>query len=596
MFSLIIVLLSIALVVLLVLATLYFGGKSMSAGGVRAAAAAVISQSSQISGAGALAVASGKGWPAGAPLFPKELLSPMPVPPVAAYAPGLAPSVSDWEYFRSDSHSFGLRHKLSKKVCLEVNRQLGFYGIPMSLPQNPMHLCFGAKEPYSYFNAALDEPAPVRDTIVGETVTDANEELAANPVESVEEDTESPTPGGTIGSATPGYPVLCASGVFIGAGGCAGSNPGGVSGAPIPPPPPTPPQAKPNLVTAFPNVVQPNGSQLGMEEANSLTVCTNDAPPGTVNLGSSFFVNGVPLETKAAFMQFSAQCLGVSGTPAGSGVVPIRLVTSGGAHVFNGTIAYASTPSATPVVTSLSPNTGSAKAPTLVTINGSGFTKDSSVYAGKASLPVKFINANTLQTVIPVAESLALNSRFPQIHVMNPSSLQSEYQHFEYGVTPTITNLQPMVAAAGTTVSVIGQGLVAGTKLSILGEELVLSQDNWGMTTFVMPSIEGGWHPVAINLAGYEEILSAVDMGVVGPTTITPSPARAYSGELVTVKGVPLMDGVFVVLNGRQVPSTIVNGTTITFNAPAEGPGEYQVMIGFPRSAPVFLPTPLVLR
>lgn len=618
MFSLLVTILAIALVVLLVMATIYYGGKSMTTAATKAAATAVLNQSTQISAAGALSIANGHGWPATTLQFPHEILT-MPVPPVAAYVSSIKPTAQDWAYFRENSNAFGLRNKLSKKVCMEVNRQLGFYGIPMALGSGTRHLCYGRSEPYSYFNAPSDVPDAIRDAIISDTVNQATDELAANPVETVVEDSPSSSGGGIIGVAVPGYPVLCPSGLVINGGSCAGSN--GVQGPPGNPNPPITvpePEDTSMLVTSNPGVLNLDGSPHDMPGTDSISVCTIDASPGAVDRSAVFSIGGVPLVTRANWQTFGAQCLGVSGTPAmPAGVVATQLVTSSG-EVLTGTITYAPSLAKQPVVSEISPYAGSAKVQTVVKVTGSGFTQSSQAFAeANMALATRYVNSSTLFVTMPVAEKLGLlkggnTAQVTNIYVENSGSLKSTAQTgtmtgtFQYGATPRISQINVMGAAAepGVGLNVQGAGLVPQSTFTMDGVEMPVRAYMVGNTVaeITVPDVSPGVHKITIHVPGWAPIDSEVGVLIKGDApggggpSLTPSTVSSSGGELVTIKGVPANSYAFAVVNGRQVASTVVDSETLTFQAPALPAGSYDVMVAYQNAAPVPLTTKLVVK
>lgn len=523
MFALIVTIMSIALVALLVWATVYHGGKTAGTAATRAAATTILNQSTQISAAGALSVANGPGWPATTLQFPPEIMT-MPVPPAAAYLRPLTPTAQDWAYFSPKSHAFGLRKKLSKDVCMEINRQLGFYGIPMALGPGGRHQCFGHAEPYSYLNTPSDVPKEILDEIIAGTVQDATEELTTSPVETVSED--SPTAGGSgvISVAIPGYPVLCSSGLVINSGTCAGGKPGtGGTGPGTPSPPETAPVSK--TVTTIPSVVALDGSPHDTPGANSLTVCTNDAPPGTVNMSAVFSIGGVPLTTRAAFLNDAAQCLGVSESPSmPEGPVPTRLVTSSG-EVLTGTLYYANTPAAMPVAYSSTPHAGSAYLETVVTVTGSGFVEGTQAYAFRAALLTKFVNSTTLLVTMPPLEKLKSgwtgeSNWNTRLTVGNPGSLIDGYDgpFFAYGAAPRMSsiNVYGPAAKAGVTLNVVGSGLIPQATYYLGGVPMqMVSSNSTSVVELIVPQVSPGPHKIVMHAPGWSPVESETEVLVV---------------------------------------------------------------------------------
>lgn len=210
MFSLIITILSIALVIVLAIAVIYYGGDSTKSASTRAIVDTLINQSQQINAAGTIAVAQGAGWPQGAPQFTQPYLTAMPVPPKGAYVSGITPAATDWEYLvpGGSAHHFVLRDKIRKDVCMAINKMMGFNGIPAAWDGTSLVQCYGS----------------------GQTVPDGYTFLYDPPGSTQEQNNaaldQTLTEGGTN---TPGYPRLCADGSSIVDGLC----PGG--GSTIPP-------------------------------------------------------------------------------------------------------------------------------------------------------------------------------------------------------------------------------------------------------------------------------------------------------------------------------------------------------------------------
>lgn len=236
MFSLIIVLVSVALVVALVAATIYYGGDSSKNAASKASAATLVNQATQIAAAGAVATSQGGAWPATAigPQFSQPYLQNMPVPPKSAYAPGVStPSAADWTYYLPDagapaiqSHHFVLKDKISKDVCLAVNRQVGFSGIPAAWDGSSIVQCFGVGPNYTFFFDPPGTSSGERQAVIDKSVADGTALLSAAPVGSMSSDVDGAAPGPMLSAAAPGYPRLCSSGRVIATGSCTAT--GGV--------------------------------------------------------------------------------------------------------------------------------------------------------------------------------------------------------------------------------------------------------------------------------------------------------------------------------------------------------------------------------
>ena len=195
MFSLIIAIVSVLLVGILAIASIYYGGSNNVNQTSKVAAATVINQAVQVAGAGDLTSAQGNAWPYPALTFPTDMLVRMPEPPKTAYASGLSPQSTDWEYYIPTSHHFVLRNKINKDACMAINKAVQVTGIPASLMKDKMILCFGPTEPYTFY---YDPP--------GTNIVDTATAITKSTHDS--------------GNPTPGYPRLCPDGTVINTGEC----------------------------------------------------------------------------------------------------------------------------------------------------------------------------------------------------------------------------------------------------------------------------------------------------------------------------------------------------------------------------------------
>ncbi len=85
-------------------------------------------------------------------------------------------------------------------------------------------------------------------------------------------------------------------------------------------------------------------------------------------------------------------------SPAGSGTVDVRVTTPGGTTVTSNADRFTYVPA--PIVTSVSPNTGSVLGGTTVTITGTGFTGASQVLFGTVPASSFTVNSDTKITAV----------------------------------------------------------------------------------------------------------------------------------------------------------------------------------------------------
>jgi alpha-tubulin suppressor-like RCC1 family protein len=211
-FALIIVIISIVLAIVLSIAVVYYGGGAFSQSAAKTTALSLINQSKQIAAAGDLADARGASWPTAAPNFTQPYLTSMPVPKKDAYVTG-TPSSADWAYYFPPPSTLGTKQfvissKIRKDVCMEINRQQGFIGIPATLVRGGSIQCFGpgqeAVPVYTFYFRPIGTTPDHFDAALAKSLADAQV---------------------TIPTATLGYPRLCPDDTTITAGDCSSTTP-----------------------------------------------------------------------------------------------------------------------------------------------------------------------------------------------------------------------------------------------------------------------------------------------------------------------------------------------------------------------------------
>jgi Hypothetical glycosyl hydrolase family 15/IPT/TIG domain len=143
-------------------------------------------------------------------------------------------------------------------------------------------------------------------------------------------------------------------------------------------------------------------------------------------------------------------------SPAGSGVVDVRVTTPGGtsAVVAGDRFTYV------PAVSSVSPAFGPAAGATSVTITGIGFTSVTAVTFGTTAAASFTINSNTNITAVSPAGSGVV-----EVTVLAPggTSASTTSDQFTYG--PVVTSLSQAAGsiAGGTPVTITGSGFTGAT-------------------------------------------------------------------------------------------------------------------------------------
>jgi type II secretory pathway pseudopilin PulG len=160
MFSLIIVIISIALVAALALATLYYGGSSWTRGHATAAAATATNQGEQIRAAMAVYYLDHGQYPASLSELQGNYLRVIPVPPdsiAALDAPGLttpahAAGERVWKLLAAHQPAVMIRETVSLEVCQEMNlTSRGSDAIYFKVDPREAVQCYGPTQgPFTY--------------------------------------------------------------------------------------------------------------------------------------------------------------------------------------------------------------------------------------------------------------------------------------------------------------------------------------------------------------------------------------------------------------------------------------------------------------
>lgn len=130
MFSLIITIISIALVAALAVATIYYGGSAFSSGSAKAVAATIVSNAQQVTGANVLYANDNSGAYATATATSNGSL----VPAYLASFP--SPPAGATNYAVSSSNVFTAT-VANQQVCSAIDATVGLTSIPSAVPSSP---------------------------------------------------------------------------------------------------------------------------------------------------------------------------------------------------------------------------------------------------------------------------------------------------------------------------------------------------------------------------------------------------------------------------------------------------------------------------
>ena len=255
----------------------------------------------------------------------------------------------------------------------------------------------------------------------------------------------------------------------------------------------------------------------------------------------------------------------------GAGSVNV-VVTSGG--VSSNAFAFPLTPPP-PVITSLSPkSTIATGAAFTLTLNGTGFTQDSTTEWNGTALPTTFVSATQLTSY--VAANLIVTAGTASITVSSGGTTSAAVT-FTITAAPAITTLSPAAVVAGAaafTLTVNGTGFVSGAQVQWNGANLPTTFVSATQLTAAVPSnlvASTSSVTVAVSYAGASS--NGVTFPINGPPGITSlSPTSATAGAAaftLTVTGTGFVSGATVAWNGAALSTKFVSVTQLTASVTA---------------------------
>ncbi|MGH9557039.1 MAG: beta strand repeat-containing protein, partial [Terriglobales bacterium] len=317
------------------------------------------------------------------------------------------------------------------------------------------------------------------------------------------------------------------------------------------------------------------------------SVSPNTGPSGggtTVTIAGSNFASGSTVSfggTAATSVIFNSSTQLTAVTPAHvAGAVNVVVAVPGQP---NATLTNGFTYLATPTITSISPNSGTAAGGTSTTITGTNFQSGATVsFGGTAAASVTFNSSTQLTAVTPARAAGAVN-----VVVTNPGGQSATLTNgFTFLTALTITSISPAAGppSGGTTTTISGAGFLSGATVSFGGTAATsVTFNSSAQLTAVAPAhIAGTVNVVVTNSGGQSTTLSGgfsytVNLSI---STISPSSGPSAGGTAVTITGTGFKAGAAVQFGTVQAPSvTVVNSTQITTTTPAQAPATVDVTV-----------------
>ncbi|HZY62233.1 MAG TPA: IPT/TIG domain-containing protein, partial [Edaphobacter sp.] len=213
---------------------------------------------------------------------------------------------------------------------------------------------------------------------------------------------------------------------------------------------------------------------------------------------------------------------------------------SGGGSASNS--APSSSTNSTPKIATVAPESLPAGSPaTTLTITGTGYTSSTSVTLNGAALQTTYVNATSLQVVVPA--SILASGQVANLMVSNPGGASSAPVGFSIiSPTPKVTGLSPMAVPQGisATVTVSGSGFEANS--------VVMYNGSTRPTTFVNSTT------LQVDLTADD--LKSLGTGQVNVNNPGPGGSATTPTELVIAASIPTITVV------SPAPLTVNTSTT----------------------------------
>jgi hypothetical protein len=300
------------------------------------------------------------------------------------------------------------------------------------------------------------------------------------------------------------------------------------------------------------------------------SVAPNDGPLAG---GISVTINGANLTgaTAVSFGGNSASFIINSGTritassPSGFGLVDVTVTTAGGTSATSAADQFTYT--ASPIVSSVSPNSGPLAGGTSVIITGTKLSGATAVAFGSTAATAFTVNSETQITATsPPGSAGAVDV---VVTTAGGSSANGGADMFTYVAAPTVrslgTNIGPV--AGGTSVTIAGTNFSGATAVKFgTAAATTFTVTSPTQITATSPAGSGLVH-VTVATAGGVSFTSAADeftyVGLPTVSSVAPNGGPAAGGTLVTITGTNFIGPILAVNFGGSA-ATSVNVTSPT--------------------------------
>jgi hypothetical protein len=266
-------------------------------------------------------------------------------------------------------------------------------------------------------------------------------------------------------------------------------------------------------------------------------------------------------------------------------------VVSGPGGASNAVAADQFTYVAAPVVTGISPSSGSTAGGTSVTISGSGFAGASAVSFGSQPASSFTVNSDSSISAVAPAEAAGIVN----IMVTSPSGVSTvnSADQFSFLAPPVVTAVSPAMGstAGGKKVTIRGANFSGATSVTF-GPNAASGftvNSNSSITATAPAGSAGTVNIWVTTSAGTSATVTADQftyMAAPVVTGISTSSGSAAGGTQVTISGYSFTGATSVTFGTRAATSfTVNNDGSVTAIAPAQAAGTVDILVSGPGGA-----------
>ena len=342
------------------------------------------------------------------------------------------------------------------------------------------------------------------------------------------------------------------------------------------PVPTVPPGSTPTPVPTVP----PTATPIPSPSIAKIAPTSGPASGGTnIQLSGTHFTNTTSVSfgpyTASNFTVDSDTQITVVSPPASkSGTVDVTVTTPGGTSATSSADQFSYIP--LPVLSSITPTSGSINGGTQVTITGTGFTGATNVSFGPYTATNFTVVSDTQITVVsPPANSSG--SVHVTVTTLGGTSATSSADQFSYIPLPVLSSISPTNGpiSGGTQVTIIGTGFTGATSVSFgsyTASNFTVVSDTQ-ITVVSPPASNSGTVDVTAITSGGTSATSSADQFSYVPlpaiSGITPTSGSVSGGTQVTITGTGFTGATSVSFGSYTVTNfTVVSDTQITVISP----------------------------